>query len=143
MNTGEKHRGRFLVFAARDENGTLAGSTYGNGATKSYSYDSLDRITAESYNGVKIYAYDYTKENTVYAVRDYETPDSGFIETKYDYDLARRSRLVVSPSLLSAKMNNFQRLCYNKILQLRMGCDTNLPLCHNPFLFYITFILKC
>ncbi len=82
--------GRTLITNAYNADGTLATSTYGNGTVKSYTYDSLDRITAESYNGVNTYAYDYNKQNMVYAVRDYETPDSGYIETKYDYDLANR-----------------------------------------------------
>ncbi len=82
--------GRTLITNSYNANGTLAGSTYGNGAVKSYTYDELDRITTESYNGVKTYSYDYNKENLVYSAKDYETPDSGYIETKYDYDLARR-----------------------------------------------------
>ncbi len=82
--------GRTLITNEYNENGTLAASTYGNGTVKSYTYDTLDRITEESYNGVKTYAYDYNKQNMVYAVRDYETPDSGYIETKYDYELANR-----------------------------------------------------
>ncbi len=82
--------GRTLITNSYNTNGTLASSTYGNGAVKSYSYDSLDRISAESYNGNVTYEYDYNKENLVYAVRDYETPNTGYVETKYDYDLARR-----------------------------------------------------
>ncbi len=69
-----------------DANGTINTSTYGNGDTVSYTYDSLDRVIATSYNGISTYESEYNREGLLTKSVDAENN----VTTVYDYDFARR-----------------------------------------------------
>ena len=78
--------GRELISHTYNSDHTLNTSTYGNGDTVSYGYDSLARVISESYNGVKNYEYIYDREGLVAKEKD----SSLGVTTTYTYDFAKR-----------------------------------------------------
>lgn len=63
-------------------NGLLTGMTYGNGASTSYTYDKLDRITSALYDNDKAYNYAYTGDGQLYSIKTPDNTESEF----FDYD---------------------------------------------------------
>ncbi|MBC8533591.1 RHS repeat-associated core domain-containing protein [Yeguia hominis] len=52
-------------------NGNLTSSTYGNGFVVGYGYDTLDRVTSKTYNGVRKFSWSYNRDGQIGRHRDY------------------------------------------------------------------------
>lgn len=63
-------------------NGNLTGMTYGNGTAESYTYNSLDQVTALSYNGTVAYRYTYTNNGNIETITD--VPNNVVYRYRYD-----------------------------------------------------------
>ena len=68
------------TYAAND--GNLTGLTYGNGDYEEYTYDTLGRMAAKSYNGVEAYRYHYGLDGKL----GVEEGRNGHASTFYKYD---------------------------------------------------------
>ena len=64
------------------QNGSLRSMTYGNGTTVSYTYDILDRVTEEKWNGTLKYQYAYSSDGYLAKKLDVTTG----IAVNYEYD---------------------------------------------------------
>ena len=64
------------------QNGNLRSMTYGNGATASYTYDSLDRVTEEKWDDTLKYQYFYNAEGDLAKKLDVTTGKA----VNYEYD---------------------------------------------------------
>ena len=104
-----------LISHSYNADSTINKSTYGNGDSVSYAYDSLDRVTSLSYNNVKTYEYDYNREGQVAREKDY----ANNVTTEYEYDLAQRLTGAYSSNGLRAnytydERNNIKDLAVTK-----------------------------
>ncbi len=107
--------GQTLISHSYNADSTINKSTYGNGDSVSYAYDTLDRVTSLSYNDVKTYEYDYNREGQVAREKDYDNN----ITTEYEYDLAQRLTGAYSSNGLRAnytydERNNIKDLAVTK-----------------------------
>ncbi len=107
--------GHTLISHTYNANSTINKSTYGNGDSVSYAYDTLDRVTSLSYNDIKTYEYDYNREGQVAREKDYDNN----ITTEYEYDLAQRLTGAYSTDGLRAnytydERNNIKDLAVTK-----------------------------
>ena len=91
-----------------NSDGTLSSVTYGNNSTASFEYDEDNRVTAEIYDGVKTYEYDYTDEGQLSKLTDNEND----VEWNYQYDMAGRLTAAHSDKkqLISYNYNNKNQL---------------------------------
>lgn len=91
-----------------NSDGTLSSVTYGNNSTASFEYDEDNRVTAEIYDGVKTYEYDYTDEGQLSKLTDNENN----VEWNYQYDMAGRVTAAHSDQdqLISYNYNNKNQL---------------------------------
>ena len=62
-------------------NGNFSGLNYGNGDSVAYTYDKLDRIIGECYNGVQKATYTYAPNGNISMITD----QYGKLETKQVY----------------------------------------------------------
>ena len=73
---------QLAIYDYGSQNGNLRSMTYGNGATVSYTYDILDRVTEEKWNGTLKYRYFYSSEGDLVKKLDVTTGKA----VNYEYD---------------------------------------------------------
>ena len=75
-----------VSYTYMDKNGPLSSITYGNGHAVSYTYDALERVVAESHNGVLKYRYIYGCEGALSRMEELDANGTVIKATGYEYD---------------------------------------------------------